>query len=551
MAGCESCTFDIGLSLAIVQKGFEKSFNDGLVATKSETHNLITALKEKFTPKIARFDNVVTYELKDGIAYWQGDSMPVSDHLTRNTKLLSLRGAPKELVNQARRDQDVWDAVQSRLSQLKPGQAIQYLSQKDPDPAHGVALQQIVNNNGIIKHESHLLPFNTRDQINKFLNLAGEEREDLSLDSEVSGWIVTGGRIDFDQELPEFMMKSMVVEPVAINWQEAVIPVWPQLTQPVNKDLSVDVAVGRETPFLYEDRVTDVEPSSFWWKVLVGPDLTLIEQLIEPEKPILVAAAAPTIVETLAPVFAAHETTSELEPEAPTRLELEVSKQAELVPARTVPVGIDMETTGIILEGLEGITQSLLPAPSLKPQTVDLEETVVIFKAPVVRPAVVKPEPEQKFKPLATTKQHLNVTAVNDRCCFPKKLTREIQAARKEEGKAEMETKVKVEEREQIKTAGNDKKVVFSVDNHQTAALKISRVSRKLRDNIKEAGIIPTGTIPIYKVKWPKMKPAEIPEWVWQGTAAAPDEIIDWPWFLVTMFYALLNTKVLLNEKIS
>lgn len=176
-------------------------------------------------------------------------------------------------------------------------------------------------------------------------------------------------------------------------------------------------------------------------------------------------------------------------------------------------------------------------------------------------------------KLIEAEKQQLKVTVVEDRCCFPKKRilekagtativfesaaqkksTREIQTAGGEKGKVETETKVEVEveEKEPIKTAGNDKKIVFSVDNHQTAALKISRVSIKLRDNAKEAEIIPTGTIPIYKIKWPKMKPAEIPEYLWQWSAAGQDQIIDWPWFLVTMFYALLNTKVLLNEKIS
>ena len=58
-------------------------------------------------------------------------------------------------------------------------------------------------------------------------------------------------------------------------------------------------------------------------------------------------------------------------------------------------------------------------------------------------------------------------------------------------------------------------------------------------------------TIPIYQHNWQPVAIKEIPEWGWQGTAAGPDEIVDWPWFLVTMFYALLNTKVLLNEKIS
>ena len=535
MAGCEAHTFDIGLSLAIVQKGFEKSFNDGLVAAKSETQNLITALKEKLTPKTARFDNVVTYELKEGVAYWKNDPKPVAYHLTKNSKLLSMRGAPEEFVEQAKRDEEVWEAVQPRLSQLKPGQAIQYLSQKDPDPSHGVALQQVVNDNGVIKHQSHLLPFNTRDQINKFLNLAGQGRDDLSLDSDVSGWIVAGDRIDFDQDLPELMLESMMSKPKVINWQETVTPVWPQLNQ------IQPVSMEQLMPFLHEDRVTDIEPSSFWWQVMVEPTPILFEPRV---------------------VF-------ENQPEIQTETPLPVLNTVDSFWFEVAAAAAVVAPTRLDLEGLEGASQ-----------TVDLGvgKPVTIFEASHTE--VVQESVRLKQEP---TKQQLNDTVVNDRRCFPEIVpirhipfrngikpkilekpeitasvirtrttptilfesvaaaavvaptrldleglegANDIQAVREEEGKLE-----------------SDKQVVFSVDNHKTAALKISRVSTELRHNTKE--------VPIYQPRWQAAAIKDIPEWVWQGMAAIPDEIIDWSWFLVTMFYALLNTKVLLNGKIS
>lgn len=522
MAGCESHTFDIGLSLAIVQKGFEKSFNDGLVAVKSETQNLITALKEKLTPKTARFDNVVTYELKEGVAYWKNDPKPVAYHLTKNSKLLSMRGAPEEFVEQAKRDEEVWKAVQPRLSQLKPGQAIQYLSQKDPDPSHGVALQQVVNDNGVIKHQSHLLPFNTRDQINKFLNLAGQGRDDLSFNSDVSGWIVAGDRIDFDQDLPELMLESMMSKPKVINWQETVTPVWPQLNQiqPVNMEQLM--------PFFHEDRVTDIEPSSFWWQVMAEPTPILFEPRavfenqpeIQTETPLFVlntvdsfwfevaaaaAVAVPTRLDLVGiedkPVIIFEAPHTAVDEETPARMFLEGFTDKDFETPKNVE---DIETisTRLDLVGIVGISKV-----KVETQTVDLEE---------VKPVV---KPEKKFKPLATTKQQLNVTAAAA-VVAPTRL--DLEGLEDEEK--------------------SNKKVVFSADNRKTAALKISRAVVELRRDSKE--------IPIYEIKWPSLKPIkDIPEWVWQGTAAGPDEIIDWSWFLVTMFYAILNTKVLLKVR--
>ncbi|MDZ7586719.1 MAG: hypothetical protein U0946_03100 [Patescibacteria group bacterium] len=64
-----------------------------------------------------------------------------------------------------------------------------------------------------------------------------------------------------------------------------------------------------------------------------------------------------------------------------------------------------------------------------------------------------------------------------------------------------------------------------------------------------EKPIQPEEEIPIYQPRWEATAINDIPEWLWQGVAASPDEIIDWPWFLTTMLYALLNTKVLLRVK--
>ena len=540
MVGCESHTFDIGLSLAIVQKGFEKSFKGGLVAAKSETQNLITALKEKLTPKTARFDNVVTYELKDGIAYWQGDSMPVAGHLTRNTKLLSLRGAPEELVNQAKRDQDVWDAVQSRLSQLKPGQAIQYLSQKDADPNHGIALQQIVNDNGILKHQSHLLPFNDIDQINKFLSFASQGRRDLSLSidpstglSDISGWIAAGDKIDFDQELPLLIGESMMPGVPLMNWQETVLPIWPQTTQEASTRAGVQP----------ENRIASVEPSSFWWQIL-----------------------AAQVGETTFKEPAIFSLTS--------RTDLVGSKTVE-VPKDQIPTRLDLEgITKSEPEKTVGQRQQARKLPTRRLLVGNQEKAVVVvFEAPIVKPTVINSKPKQhlysavvkargcfsetkilekpeiativfeptrmflegykgqeevglvedtepvQFKP-EPVRQHPADTAGNNRDRFPEAAPIEMPAGTVPAG----------QEKEPVTKKG-ERLIITSVTAKQPSAMKIEPVVKQEPEKYQAAAI------------------KDIPEWVWQGTAAIPDEIIDWPWFLVTMFYALLNTKVLLKEE--
>lgn len=57
---------------------------------------------------------------------------------------------------------------------------------------------------------------------------------------------------------------------------------------------------------------------------------------------------------------------------------------------------------------------------------------------------------------------------------------------------------------------------------------------------------------PIYLVKRSKIQSIkDIPEWIWQGQGVIQEEIIDWQWLLVTIFHALLNTKMAQSEKIA
>jgi len=308
----EKCVFNPRLSFGIIEKGFNKSFGEGITATKNEAINLYTNIKERFAPKQARFDQVAIYEYKGDQMYWQGDSMPVADHLRRFTLMLGFQGALPEWIAQAKKDEQVQAVVQDRAKNLKPEQAITYLSKKDPDPNKGVSLQQIVNVNGVLIHQSHLLPFNDIDQISKFINLASNGRGDLSLDDDISGWIVVGGKIDFDNDLPEMMIESMIPEQASLSEPQIaqlLIPIWPQLTVAPNLNISRGLDVS--------DRVVSVKSSSFWWQLLANQAADFTEQLrqtVNEMDEITSARQNLVVMETVVPSMAILEKPARLDP---------------------------------------------------------------------------------------------------------------------------------------------------------------------------------------------------------------------------------------------
>ena len=308
----EKCVFNPRLSFGIIEKGFNKSFGEGITATKNEAINLYTNIKERFAPKQARFDQVAIYEYKGDQMYWQGDSMPVADHLRRFTLMLGFQGALPEWIAQAKKDEQVQAVVQDRAKNLKPEQAITYLSKKDPDPNKGVSLQQIVNVNGVLIHQSHLLPFNDIDQISKFINLASNGRGDLSLDDDISGWIVVGDKIDFDNDLPEMMIESMIPEQASLSEPQIaqlLIPIWPQLTVAPNLNISRGLDVS--------DRVVSVEASSFWWQLLANQAADFTEQLrqtVNEMDEITSARQNLVVMETVVPSMAILEKPARLDP---------------------------------------------------------------------------------------------------------------------------------------------------------------------------------------------------------------------------------------------
>lgn len=261
-----------------------------------------------------------------------------------------------------------------------------------------------------------------------------------------------------------------------------------------------------------------------------------------------VAAAATLITtETPMPVFVANKTS------LPTMLDLEGIEDKpviifeaphtavdEKIPARMFLEGLVMDLPAKMMGAISGFDPVVPTRLDLegKPVRADdqIEEKITIFEAPhtevVQKPIQLKQESKEitsqhsadviipfrnGIKPEILEKPEI-ATIVFELATQQKKSTREIQVARGEKGKVE----------------------AVSLTELPESADEIK---------VREGGVTTEEEIPIYQHNWQPVAIKEIPEWVWQGTAAIPDEIIDWPWFLVTMFYVLLNTKVLLKAR--
>lgn len=324
----------------------------------------------------------------------------------------------------------------------------------------------------------------------------------------------------------------------------------PILTGP----MPIPISVVSDVQFVPEKAIPVTSASSFWFEVAV-------------------AAVTQDIVETTS------RSDSEVPTRLPTRLDLEGTIDA-FQPQWITDWGMIESLSPVQLptQEVQKEKQKSTPATTTAPTRLDLEglegkpvitgdqieEKITIFEAPVVKP-------EEAFKPLATTKQQLKVTVVEARCCFSETKTlekSEIAAIVFESAAAAaVVAPTRVEPAEKL-TKPSFEEIFLPRIIPEKRTMRLKKTYTLLDDRTKKCETLittPVETVirqkpekqevviyhPIYQHNWQPAAIKEIPEWVWQGTAAGPDEIIDWSWFLVTMFYALLNTKILLNEKIS
>lgn len=589
-----------------IDKAFDKSFGQGVIQVRNEIKNVFTRTQEVVNPAGAYFptplevkENLITGKRK---IFWEGYDRSIDASLRRNAALLRLNKAPKEEYEKAKAEWKNWkDNLEPKILGLTEGQGIQFLALRGLESKNGVSLQQARMKDGRLILESQLMPFGQVDQIDSFRQLFNDRGKDISLPvangdvDPVVVWAVQGPAIDFKQDL--FELIDQAINPIRPEFVAMDTMQFRSLPEIIPVGVVPEIQFAGSTPALIEQPI-ELEPekpilvsntSSFWFEVAAAA------AVVAPTRLDLVGIEDKPVIIFEAPHIAVDE-------EIPARMFLEGPVMDLPVKVIDTTLGSDFEiSTRLDLEGTSKV--------KVETQTVDLEETksvaVTVFETPIVEPMVINLEPKEKFKPLATTKQQLNDTVVEARRCFPEVVLKktytlldgrtekcqELRPTRLDlegiEGKQEKTavvvfeasvvkpTVINLEPEEKFKPLATTKqqlndtavearccfpetptrldlvgtegvndiqKVVFSADNRKTAALKISRAVVELRRDSKE--------IPIYEIKWPSLKPIkDIPEWVWQGTAAGPDEIIDWSWFLVTMFYAILNTKVLLKVR--
>ena len=308
MAKCESCVFDLKTAVVAVYKGFEKSPAAGLKAIKHTVDDIISHKKEDsglpyFKNVLRKGIDAVT-GLKD--LFWPEYDRSVGRSMRRNEGLLIVNDAPKNELAKAKGERKMWqNHLLPAILDLKEGEAVQFLALRTTTAAEGVAFQQVSLKNGELVLESHLTPFNQEIQVNSFMELISEKREDLSVvpgegvDAAI-GWMIKGSSIDFEQVLPELMLEAMTVDTSTILWEQPVFTrAWPKLNQPISFELASSVSLDpvmvatRSTPpkpvvGVVTDRVVSVEPNSFWWQLLaaqvgaaarptVGPESEVVE----------------------------------------------------------------------------------------------------------------------------------------------------------------------------------------------------------------------------------------------------------------------------------
>jgi len=537
--GSPDCPFNLRVSLTVIDHAFHNSVGDGFRAIGEEINNVFSRGREVLVPDKPFPD--LEYEIVNNRLHWSGDRMSVEHHLRRYIVWLKANGGTETQLDQARLDVKVFREVQRRALGLSDNNAIMWLAQKTTEPSDGVALQQIRKQDGKLIQSSQLLPFDQQNQIDNFRDQLSQHRDDISIDDSVGGWIIQGLALDFEQDLPEMIEQAM--QPVVLAEAMSVMMPLPEIT---NTGLFEPLVASVWTESLTETPRPVSETSGFWFEVMAAAAAT--RGVVETPAP-LFEVPTRTDLEGAVTVFEAPIVKQEvinLEPKQqlnvtvvkPRRCFPEVSSRTDLEGATkaTTETQIVVKPTVINLEPKQQLNvtvvkprrcfpdeKRILEKPEITALVIKNRITPTIVFESAVAAAVVAPTKLD----LEDTKQQLDVTVVNDRRCLAETVSEGIPTRLDLEG---------------LEGANQIQQVVFSVDNRHATASKIS-TDPKQRTKAR--------TIPIYQHNWQPVAIKEIPEWGWQGTAAGPDEIVDWPWFLVTMFYALLNTKVLLNEKIS
>lgn len=326
MAGCE---FDIRTSITVVQHEFNHSWSRGIRAIGEELANSFSRVREIQAPTGANFG--LTYEINNGRLYWPGDRLSVEAHMRRNIVWLKANSGTEAQIKQARLDLLVFREIQHRALSLDDGQSVMWLAQKTTEPTDGVALQQIKKQGDKLMQSSQLLPFDQQSEIDNFMNSVNENREEVSVENGVGGWIVQGEGINFEQDLPAMIDQAMLSS-VALEYIPETMP----LIYPAVMRTFETVAVPLPAAIVAETVIPVSEANGFWFEVMAAAATPVMAE----NSTSITSRPGPevfTITETQAPEYVDKETSSsELEV-------VDIQKIDEIVPTRTDPVVVVRE----------------------------------------------------------------------------------------------------------------------------------------------------------------------------------------------------------------
>ncbi|MCX6816675.1 MAG: hypothetical protein NTZ93_02340 [Candidatus Beckwithbacteria bacterium] len=565
-------SFDWQVAGIAISKAFDQSFGQGVNQIGNEIKNVFAKTQEMVKPQESYFKTPL--EIRDNKIYWQDYEQSISHSLLRNAALLRLNGASKEEIEKAKAEWKMWNRLEEKILGLEKGQVVQFLALRGIDPELGVALQQIKREENELVLESQLMPFSQIDQIENFRELLGEKGEDVSFVSESAdvdpmvGWAVQGVAIDFQQDLPELISEAyQSVQPEFLSTQPR--PFWsfseiiPIVVKPeIQFDETATTLI--EQSIEQENAIPVTSATSFWFKLAA-------------------ASGVPNIIETPMPEFVTTNTilksdTEMLSDRLPIAM---ISWQSDLEKAsaeREVKQEEDvvyrqeqMRSPAIKRQELSRKTQSM---EIIRP--VEIEKTEAVPRVPVEplpAAAVTIFESQHIVSPIL-----IEISKVIPELIQSKQQSRRVSSEITDsfqtfrsgteclgmikEGVVERKAKQEQTERVVVERGGIKPTGIIPA----SPAGRLEGRTEK-RPKIVNSRTVPEVTsvekvvyqvkpkkqeVPVYQIPWPNWMPLkDIPEWVWRPVAAGPDEIIDWSWFLVTVFYALLNTKALLKVRVN
>lgn len=529
--------YNLNVSLTVVQNAFRDSLGDGLRAIGEEINNAFSRGREILDPNKPFPD--LEYQIVNNRLHWAGDQLSVVHHLRRYIVWLSANNGTDVQLNQARMDLAVFREVERRSFGLREGEALFWLAQRTPEPSEGVALQQIRKQGDKLIQTSQLLPFDQTWQIDNFRDQVGTNRDNVSVDDSIGGWIVEGESLNFVEDLPVIVEQAQRQSELL---PETTIPIYerfasfPQL--PINRLIGNK---GSETTVIkpaLPEIIPVSETTGFWFEAMTAAAEPADTSGSEPE----VLQLTTTIVRS---IVAGESKSSE-----PLRSDFEAAEASTPKSELTRLVSTVVGTGRVELQSLKPTRTN--PVGKAKTsrmisQSKEEKKPLVVNKAPERR-RITETTPKKlgvdkqttivgKISTLLTKELKTN-TSVN-RLIKPgqKRAPRAEKTLPKTSGRvSEVRPIVISEDKQPVKPAGT----VFE------GKLPVIPEGQKPSGRVPEGGDTvsqekrPEQEIPVWEAVSQSLNDKEIPFWQPTVLAFAPDYTI----YILTFLFALSNTNL-------